>query len=88
MIEKREPVTVERVRAFCECGGEMKCGGPARMTVPPQHLLKCSICEAEQWSTKVYPYVDISPRLTFMSTRLEGLMRVVRAVLSFFQRVF
>ena len=61
MKEKREPVTVERVRAFCDCGEEMKNGGSARLTVPPQFLLKCSECDAEQWSPKTYPYVELKP---------------------------
>jgi hypothetical protein len=88
MIEKREPVTVERVRAFCLCGGEMKSGGPAQLTVPPRYLLKCSDCDAVQWSTKTYPYVDIAPRLTFMSTRLQSIVGLVRGVLSIFKRRF
>ena len=68
MTETRTEVKVELVRMMCECGGELRSDGFARMSHPPEYRHICTKCTGRghdyEWLPEKYPrpeYTEVKP---------------------------
>lgn len=53
----KTPVTWNLERLICECGGEMMRFGPTLMSYPPQYVMWCGKCGAQETRYESYPRV-------------------------------
>jgi hypothetical protein len=53
--KKMRPV---EVKAYCECGGELRPTGTSRLMSPPQYPHVCTKCTLVYAFTKIYPTIE------------------------------